>query len=259
MRFSLKSLGALIFTLVISSQLHAATMKDVMEAVKAKEFDKAFESLTVLSNQGHPDAIFLLGLMYERGTATEPDQAKAYELFLKAAEKGHPNAQVALAGMLREGRGVEVNLEESAKWLEKAADSGSSNAKYNLGLRYAKGEGVEKDLDKAISLYEEAAQQNNMYGQFNLAYAYATGEGVETNMVEAMKWAILSAAGGFDRAKLFVSFLNGKIEQEELDQAKDKAQAWRKDKGLSELVNLPEVVTRKEEESTPSETAAVEN
>ncbi|WP_020408665.1 tetratricopeptide repeat protein [Hahella ganghwensis] len=256
MRFSLKSLSALIFAMALSCQLHAATMKDVMEAVKAKDFEKAFESLTVLSNQGHPDANFLLGLMYERGTATEPDSKKAYELFLKAAEMGHPNAQVALAGMLKDGRGVEANLEESVKWLQKAAASGSSNAKYNLGLRYAKGEGVEKDIDKAVKLYDEAAEQNNMYGQFNLAYAYATGEGVETNMVEAMKWAILSAASGFDRAKLFVSFLNGKIEQAELDEAKDKAQTWRKDKGLSELINLPEVVTRKSEDDASAKTTA---
>ncbi len=242
MKFSIKALTVFISALFLSTVLHAATMKEVMEAVKAKDFDKAFEVLNVLSKQGHPDALFLLGLMYERGTATDPDPGKAYELYVMAADKGHPNAQVALAGLLRDGRGVAKNLEESVKWLQKAADQGSPNAQYNLGLRYAKGEGVEKDVKKAIELYEQSADKNNVYAQFNLAYAYATGEGLETNMVEAMRWAILSAAGGFDRAKLFVSFLNSKIEQHELDEAKELAQAWRKEKGKSPLINLPVTV-----------------
>ena len=258
MKFSLKALTALIAALFLSTALHAATMKEVMEAVKAKDFDKAFEALNVLSNQGHPDAIFLLGLMYERGTATEINPTKAYELYLKAADKGHPNAQVALAGLLRDGRGVEKNLEESVKWLEKAAATGSSNAEYNLGLRYAKGEGVAKDTTKAMELYGLAAEKNNMYAQFNLAYAYATGNGQETNLVEAMRWSILSAAGGFDRAKLFVSFLNSKIEQQQLDEAKQLAQDWRKAKGLSALVNLPETVAPAADVEAAAEAAKTE-
>ena len=56
--------------------------------------------------QGHANAQYSLGLMYEDGEGVPQDYSNAMEWYLKAANQGHAKAQHKLGGMYGNGRGV---------------------------------------------------------------------------------------------------------------------------------------------------------
>ena len=65
--------------------------------------------------------------------------------FRLAAEQGDPNALYALGLMYQNGQGVPQNYIEAVKWFRFAVLWGRANAQYNLGFMYANGQGVPQD------------------------------------------------------------------------------------------------------------------
>ncbi len=220
--------------------LQAASLKEVGEAVRVKDYAKALEQLDVLTQQKHPEAEFLMGMMYQYGRGVDQDFAKAAMWFRRSAEQGNSAAQTNLALLLVSGKLGKPDFAEAVKLLEKASASGNTTATYNLGLRYAKGEGVEKNSAKATEYYRKAAEANNAFAQYNLAYSYATGEGLAIDNVEAMKWAHLSGQQGFPRAIVFHSFLASKSTPDDVQKSEALVLAWGKEKGI-EIKPLPQV------------------
>ena len=51
-----------------------------------------------------------------------------------AAKQGHAEAQFNLGAMYDQGQGVPQSYKEAAVWLRKAADQGHAEAQYNLGI-----------------------------------------------------------------------------------------------------------------------------
>ena len=64
------------------------------------------------------------------------DYKKAYKLLLPLAEQGHSNAQFNLGVMYDEGKGVPQDYKEALKWFTKAAEQGNAQAQHNLGVMY---------------------------------------------------------------------------------------------------------------------------
>ena len=233
------ALSAFLLVLLPCS-LQAASLKEVADAVRTKDYAKALEQLDVLTRQKHPEAEFLMGMMYQYGRGVDQDLTKAATWFRRSAEQGNAAAQTNLALLLVSGKVGKPDFKEAVKLLEKASAAGNTTATYNLGLRYAKGEGVEKSATKASELYRAAAEANNPFAQYNLAYAYATGEGLAIDNVEALKWARLSAQQNFARAMVFHSFLSSKATPEEVQKAETLVLSWGKEKGV-EIKPLPEI------------------
>src|SRR6185295_15422053 len=86
------------------------------------------------------------------------DYQKAFEIFRPLAEKGNTQAQVQLGQMYREGQGVPQDNAEALNWYRKAADQGSDEAQYNLGAMYRDGQGVAKNDAEALRWYRKAAE-----------------------------------------------------------------------------------------------------
>ena len=59
-----------------------------------------------------------------------------------AADQGHAQAQYNLGVMFDQGRGVAQSDVEAVRWYRKAADQGHAGAQYNLGTMFDQGRGV---------------------------------------------------------------------------------------------------------------------
>lgn len=78
----------------------------------------------------------------------------------KAAGDNNIRAIYMIGIMYEKGEGVPADPAEAAQWYRKAADKGDAAAQYRLGRFYEKGEGVAESREEAIKLYRKSARQN---------------------------------------------------------------------------------------------------
>lgn len=102
-----------------------------------------------------PDALFLLGYMYESGHQTEKNYKKALERYEKAAEYGSPEAIYRLGKMYARGIGTKRDRKKGQALILRAAISGCQKAQWTLARR---NESL-GDLKEAGKWYEMAARQ----------------------------------------------------------------------------------------------------
>ena len=93
--------------------------------LSAHWFEKAAE-------QGDSDALFNLGMIYERSDIMAPDLVRSFSYFKQAAEKGLARAQYEVACAYQTGKGTEQSISAAKTWFEKAAKQGVRKAIRNL-------------------------------------------------------------------------------------------------------------------------------
>ena len=93
------------------------------------DYAKAFHWFTKAAEQGHLDAIYYCGQMYDTGRGVEKDSSKAFSYFSKAAHQGHADAQFDLAIMYKNGEGIKKDNEKAFEWFKKAAHQDHKQAK----------------------------------------------------------------------------------------------------------------------------------
>jgi len=129
------------------------------------------------------------------------DFEKAFQLLRPLAENGHPRAQNGMGVLFDGGLGVPQDLSEAAMWYQLSAEQGYAKAQFNLGVMYAQGEGVTRNAETAAQWYLRAAEQGHAFAQHNLASMYLSGQGVEQNLQVAMKWETAAAESGDPKAQ----------------------------------------------------------
>jgi hypothetical protein len=177
------------------------------------------------ADQGHAEAQYNLGMLYERGDGVPMVLSVATELYQKAADQGHVEAQFHL-GWLYEGvKGVPMDLGKSVELYQKAADQGHAKAQIRLGGLYqVKRSGVpQQDLRKAAELYQKAANQGNAWGQVSLAELYERGWGMPQDLRKAAELYQKAANQGlaFAQAHLGLLYENGTGVLKNLGKAKE--------------------------------------
>lgn len=80
-----------------------------------------FTNLRLASEQGHADAQFLMGRIYEEGQGVPSNFVEAMKWYRLAAEQGHVTAQYKLGLMYGQGRGMPRDVVEAHKWMTLAA------------------------------------------------------------------------------------------------------------------------------------------
>jgi len=85
---------------------------------------------------------------------------KAFERIKPIAEQGHLQAQVYLGAMYNNGQGVAKDHTEAAKWYRKAAMVGWLIAQNLLGTMYAIGHGVPQDYVLAYKWFSLGAKHS---------------------------------------------------------------------------------------------------
>ena len=71
--------------------------------------------------------------MHTNGVAGIQNSVTAIKYVICAAEQGHANAQFYLGDVYDKGKGVPINDKEAAKWYTLAAEQGHMEAQFCLG------------------------------------------------------------------------------------------------------------------------------
>ena len=119
--------------IIISSLLTLGCSKDLeLEQCKVNyskyNYTEAFKFCSVAAEQGHAEAQFNLGVMYDNGQGVKQDYFKAFEWYQKAAEQGLAYAQYNLGNMYYNGQGVRQNYTKAKEYFGLACDN-----KYQAG------------------------------------------------------------------------------------------------------------------------------
>ena len=156
---------------------------------------------TALAEQGHAEAAYKLGMMYDMGLGADRDAVIAVAWYRLAAQGGNIHAQHNLAVAYANGDGVEMNIDHAMHWWQQAASSGNGDSQYNLGIVYAMGvHGIQKNIDEAKKWWRKAAIDGDPMAQYNLGTIYANGENQVKSYCEAMRWWEKSAQKGIQQA-----------------------------------------------------------
>ena len=110
---------------------------------------KAFEILLKSANDGYPNAMHQIGLMYRDGVGVERNVEKMKEYLNMAAEAGYVPSITLLADIYFQGKLLAKDEKELFKWTLKAAELGSSVYTFNLAMLYRDGKGTEKDIQES--------------------------------------------------------------------------------------------------------------
>lgn len=121
-------LSSLIFIL-ITTHTHADSYDSGMEAYQNNQYDQAITIWKPLAEQGHAQAAYNLGFIYEFGYGVAPRDDAAFAWYLLAALQAHTQAQLTVAWMYERGKGVKQDHAQALKWMaliENAAELGTS-------------------------------------------------------------------------------------------------------------------------------------
>lgn len=187
-----------------------------------KDKGKMLEIYKRAAEMGESDAIYKLGLFYEKGILVEKDERKAYFMYLKAAELRNLAARERLAqicaqkkfplqrgywerranavkaasffnGPVKLHRGIfdeflsKFKMGALARDHYKAEEMDDASAMFWLGYSYMNGEnGAKQDEKKAVDWYRKAVEAGKTSAMNNLAVCYEHGVGVEKNMEKAV-------------------------------------------------------------------------
>lgn len=115
--------------LMFSGMVHAAYF-DAMEAYRQNDYQTAMREFKALEDD--PKALYLIGVMYEKGQGVGTDLPEAAKWYKSAADKGNSSAQYRLGRLYERGQGVDESREEAVKWYKKASRLGQTDAKQAL-------------------------------------------------------------------------------------------------------------------------------
>lgn len=111
--------------------------------------------------KGDANAMYELGLKYEKGKEVAPDKQKAFEYYLKGAENGSVDCKELIAlSMYKYDSGV-VSWEVAFEYLKDAANNNSPVCQYLYGLSFEK-----TDMDQAVTWIQKSADSGFPYAEF---------------------------------------------------------------------------------------------
>ncbi|CAM9886090.1 unnamed protein product, partial [Choristocarpus tenellus] len=123
----------------------------------SRDYKAALAWFRAAANEGHVEAMWLLGRMYYEGKGLEePNFEEASKWFYRAASKGSARGQHFMAGILHEyGLGVAHSQQQAGEWHSLAAAQGLAESHYHLGLMKAHGRGFAQDMSSAIIHFQK--------------------------------------------------------------------------------------------------------
>ncbi|NQT27962.1 sel1 repeat family protein [candidate division KSB1 bacterium] len=156
----------------------------------------------IAADQGHKDALVMLGSIYLQGNGVPRDPLAAVLYLKKAAFQGHPIAQYALGSMYVYGDGIPVNSETGLKWLVLAAQKEDCDAQLLLGSMYWLGRGVQQNRAEAISWFKQAAEKGDASAYYYLGELFQENSGSTESLRESVQCYQKAAAQGVPEAHL---------------------------------------------------------
>lgn len=152
----------------------------------------------IAMREGDAGAQALLGEMYSQ----RRDYAQARRWYAQAAEQGHAQAQFKLGVLYDNCQGMLQDDEQARHWYEKAAAQGNAGAQINLDMLSSKVADLYRQAktgdDNALKALEQAAAQGNVDAQSSLGWIYDNGCGVPWgDQGRTMDWYSKACAAGY--------------------------------------------------------------
>lgn len=189
-------IAALGFAVAAATAAHAG-YPEGKAAFDKRDFDTAWKELEPLAKQGNPDAMFLIGTMYQMGAGTP------------------------------------VSYKDAAVWYRKSADAGKLDAIFTMGFVYEGGVGLPRSLEEAFKWYKKSADRGFYTGILKVANMYGKGQGVPRDLVQSYLWfsiaELRAPKDGSDRYELPIvrDKLASQITKEQVAEADRKAKTWK--------------------------------
>ena len=171
---------------------------------------KAVKYLRMGAAQGHPMSMYHLGnLMVNGDEWTGENQAEGWALINRAAQAGDGRALWRLAAAKYGGTsGQTKDLPEAVRLMRLSAEAADRNGQHGWGQMLYFGVGVAENKPEGLRYTRLAADAFYPEAQYDMALANYFGDvGIPKNLVEAARWARLSAENGLPRAELLFSKL----------------------------------------------------
>ena len=162
-----------------------------------------------------------LGNLYQVGHGVAMDYGQARSLFRKACDGGEMVGCSNLGLLDATGLGAVKDSAEATSFYRKGCDGGEAVGCYNLGVMYEDGESVGKDAAQAVALFRRACDAGEMRGCNKLGLMYETGEGVGKDAAQAIAMYRKACSGGETRGcfSLGVKFASGQGVKQDSTQA----------------------------------------
>lgn len=203
-------------TMVLAADLGKGTL-----AFDKQDYSTAFKELSPLAKEGEPEAMNMVGQMYENGWGVDKDLAKAKRFYNRGASMGHLGSVNSLRALKDQEYKVELET------VLPAAESGDATAQNRLGVMAEFGYGMQRNPDLALQWYLKAADQGLVAAQHNIGRCYNFGTGVEQNFAEAERWYRKAAEQGHTDAMFFLGTLYSNSHGSQTDQDTNiLAYAW---------------------------------
>ena len=110
---------------------------------------RAFQKFLDSANDGYPNAMHQLGIMYKDGVGTTRDPIKMEEYLIKAADRGFIPSILLLSDLYFQGKLLNKNEEKAFDYSLKAALLGNINSMYKVATMYRDGIGTVADADQS--------------------------------------------------------------------------------------------------------------
>ncbi len=229
-----KGRGALKTALFVSVLLigfsgeASADLNESLNAIKAGEYSRAFDSLMKPIRATVNDGTRLL----EEGTCT------VIVATMPPVERGLAVVEALVGDIYYMGHGVPKDYVKAVKWYKRAADKGNALSQSTLGDVYYYGYGVPQNYVEAAKWWQRAADQGVHVAQLNLSVMFANGDGVAKNLVKSHMYANLAASGlppGKDRdtAASNRDYVTSLMTPKQIFEAQRLAKEWRPKSSMS--------------------------
>lgn len=169
------------FKSLVSDSIPESTFIAYMKGMKvyyAKDFDEALKQFKIVDKAKVIDGRIMTAAILANSSYSGRNIKKGIKLFKEAA-KMSPQAMYLLGTLYEAGVGVDKNMDEAVGLITKSADSDYAEAECALADMYFEGRGVDQNYEKAVELYEKAYAQGQLTENAAKRYAscYADGKG----------------------------------------------------------------------------------
>jgi TPR repeat protein len=163
----------------------------------SQEYQDSLSVCKYVAEHGDIEIQFQVGFAYEY-IVSKPDYAEAFNWYSMAAESSHREAIYHLGLLYEKGLGIPQDYQKAIQIYNYAGHLGSDKALHQLGAAYHDGKGVHIDPTKAIEYYTRSANLGNPEYQYFLGRLYEEGQLIQKDPQEALKWYTKEYLQGYD-------------------------------------------------------------
>ena len=144
-------------------------LKQAADTQSDAHYQKAYQWLTIASNNGQKNAAVHLANMQLKGLGTPQDVDAALATLKTLADDGNGRAARQLGQIYAEGQYLEQDDKQAANWYRQAIELGELSAEIKLARLYETSQSNVQDTARALTLYEKVAKRNNLTAAYRLA------------------------------------------------------------------------------------------